>query len=63
MPQPREKSDELGALWIKTSKNGVTYMSGTISGVAVVCFHNDRKDENDDRQPDWRVLKSQPRSS
>lgn len=66
MPMPRDKN-ELGALWIKTSKNGVEYMSGTINGVAVVCFHNDRKDDDDNdeghRQPDWRVLKSQPRSS
>ena len=51
MPQ---NPDELGALWIKSGNKG-DYMTGTINGVAVVCFRNDRKQGN---QPDWRVLKS-----
>ena len=51
MPQ---NPDELGALWIKSGNKG-EYMTGTINGVAVVCFRNDRKQGN---QPDWRVLKS-----
>lgn len=50
--------DELGALWIKESARG-EYMTGTINGVKVVCFRNDRK--KSDNQPDWRVMKSKPR--
>ncbi len=50
--------NELGALWVKTSAKGVEFMSGTINGVEVVCFRNMNKSGN---QPDWRVLKSQPR--
>lgn len=49
---------ELGALWLKESARG-DYMTGTINGVKVVCFRNDRKSA--DNQPDWRVLKSKPR--
>ena len=51
--------DELGALWLKTSARG-DYMTGTINGVNVVCFKNDRKTES--KQPDWRVLKSKPKA-
>jgi len=63
MPQEKTRENELGALWLKESKNGVAYMTGTINGVQVVCFHNDNKNDEDpdDRQPDWRVLKSTPR--
>lgn len=50
--------NEIGALWSKTSARG-EYMTGTINGVKVVCFKNDRK--SSEKQPDWRVLKSQPR--
>lgn len=46
--------DEVGALWTKTGQKG-EYMTGTINGVAVVCFKNDRKQG---QQPDWRVMKS-----
>ena len=51
--------DELGALWEKSGSRGV-YMTGTINGVAVVLFRNDRK-EPGSKQPDWRVLKSKPK--
>lgn len=47
--------NEVGALWRKTSASGVTYMSGTINGVKVVCFENRKQN---DKQPDWRVMKS-----
>jgi uncharacterized protein (DUF736 family) len=50
--------NELGALWIKDSARG-EFMTGTINGVKVVCFKNDRK--TSENQPDWRVLKSKPR--
>ncbi len=52
--------NELGALWIKSSSRG-EFMTGTINGVAVVVFKNDRKSSAN--QPDWRVLKSQPREA
>jgi len=50
--------DELGALWVKQSARG-EYMTGTILGQAVVIFRNERK--ANDKQPDWRVMKSKPR--
>lgn len=50
--------NELGALWIKHSAKG-EYMTGTINGVKVVVFRNNNKRE--EKHPDWRVLKSQPR--
>ena len=58
-----EKPEELGALWIKHGKNG-EYLSGmlTIDGVAtpIVCFTNQHK--KNEKQPDWRILRSQPRA-
>lgn len=53
------KDDELGALWIKTTQDGRTYMTGTLNGVKVVVFSNDRK--GNERAPDYRVYKSTPR--
>ena len=50
--------NEIGALWIKTSKKGIEFMSGTINGVDVVCFRANKKTE---KQPDWNVLKSELR--
>lgn len=56
---PYEKNpDEIGALWIKRSKNGVEFMSGTINGVDVVCF---RSKGTSERAPAWNVLRSKPR--
>jgi hypothetical protein len=52
--------DDLGALWSKTGARG-DYMTGTVSGVKVVCFHNDRWTEGGN-MPKWRVLKSKPRA-
>lgn len=53
-----QNPDELGALWEKETSRG-TMLSGTINGVKVVAFRNDRK--TSDNQPDWRVLKARPR--
>lgn len=52
--------NELGALWEKTSARG-PYMTEMINGQPVVLFRNDRK--TSDKQPDWRVLKSQPKQA
>jgi len=49
--------NELGALWSKQSAKG-EYLSGTINGIAVVCFRND-KATAENKQPYWRVLKAQ----
>lgn len=58
---PNQNPDELGALWEKPSSRGV-YMTGTINGQPVVLFKNDRKTAGS-KQPDWRVLKSKPKSA
>ena len=50
---------ELGALWEQEGKHG-TYMTGTINGEAVVLWRNTRKAPGS-KQPDWRVMKSQPK--
>jgi hypothetical protein len=59
MAEQAKNPDELGALWLKSGAKG-DYMTGTINGVAVVVFKNERKVEGS-KQPDWRVLKSKPR--
>jgi uncharacterized protein (DUF736 family) len=53
-----KKDDDLGALWMRHGSKG-EYMTGTINGVKVVVFPNDRK--GNEKAPDWRVLKSKPR--
>lgn len=58
MPFERDEN-EIGALWIKTSRNGNEFMSGTINGQDVVVFRNTNK--RSEKAPDWRVMKSQPR--
>lgn len=55
-----QNPDELGALWEKTSARGV-YMTGVINGQPVVLFHNDKTPGS--KQPDWRVLKSKPKTT
>lgn len=58
---PNQNPDELGALWEKSSARGL-FMTGTINGVAVVVFKNDRK-EPGSKHPDWRVLKAKPKAA
>jgi len=60
MDRKPNNPDELGALWIKTSKTGAVYMSGKVGDQEVVIFRNDKKVDGSN-QPDWRVLKSKPR--
>lgn len=57
MPFERDPN-EIGALWVRTSRNGNEFMSGKINGVDVVCFRNGKKQG---KQPDWRVMKSEPK--
>jgi len=59
VPEFAKNPDELGCLWIKQGGKG-EYLTGTISGVAVVVFRNDRKAPGS-KAPDWRVLKAKPR--
>lgn len=49
--------DEIGALWLKSGRNG-EYWTGTINGQKVVVFPNNRK--KSDKHPDMRVLLSRP---
>ena len=61
MAEQERDPNEIGALWEKSSKKkGTPYMSGKINGENVVCFRN--KDKKTDKHPDWRVLKSVPKS-
>lgn len=55
----KKDADELGALWSKQGQKG-EYLTGTIEGIgAVVCFRNQKRS---DKAPDWRVLRSKPRT-
>lgn len=60
----KKSPDELGALWVRAGKDG-KYFTGniTINDVVypIVCFPNDRK--KNDKQPDWRILKSRPKNA
>lgn len=55
---------DIGALWAKTSKKGLEFMSGTIelpdnSRMEIVLFKNNRKSKPN--HPDWNIFKSAPR--
>lgn len=50
--------DDLGALWLEHGPRG-DYMTGTVSGVKVVCWPVENKTG---KQPDWRVKRSKPRA-
>ena len=57
-------ADSIGALWEKTSsKTGDKFMSGNIEvngqKIDVIVFKNDKGDN--DKKPDWKILRSQPR--
>jgi len=58
--------DEIGALWVRETKGGDEYMSGTVeidgTKVNIVAFRNKYHEEGDNK-PTWRVLKSRPRDS
>lgn len=57
-----DSKTSIGGLWLKQSKAGKKYLSGTIDGIgAVVVFKNDRKDK--ETQPDYRIYKSEPRKA
>jgi uncharacterized protein (DUF736 family) len=53
-----KKLEKLGALWKRTSKAGVAYLSGTIGEQKVVVFRT--KEKRNDRSPDFQVYKSEP---
>lgn len=58
----KENNESMGCLWLKTSKDGKKYMSGTVcvNGVKIniVVFKNNNKKE--DRHPDYNILQSKP---
>lgn len=57
-----KKNDNIGALWLKTSKDGKKYMSGMVEiagfKINIVVFKNNNKKE--DRHPDYNILQSKP---
>lgn len=57
-----DKTDEIGALWKRESKQGVTYLTGKINGQDVVIFRNQHKQDGE-KTPDYRVYRSQPREA
>lgn len=52
------ETNEIGALWLKQSKKGTKYLSGTVNGQAIVIFRNQNK--RSEKAPDYRILKSEP---
>ncbi len=62
----KQQSEELGALWKRTSKGGMQYLAGHVIGSdgktrKVVVFRNDKKTA--DNQPDYRMYESKPLGS
>jgi len=46
--------DKIGALWLKTGKDGKKFMSGVIGGKQVLVFKNERK--NAENHPNYQVF-------
>ena len=53
----------IGALWLKTSKEGELFYSGVIrdirGDIPIVVFQNNRKER--ENQPDYNIVLSEPR--
>ena len=58
MPEYQRNEREIGALWLRVSKKGTKFMSGTINGQQVVVFKNANAGG---KKPDYLVLKSEPK--
>jgi len=60
-----EGKKDIGALWLRMSKNGAEYMSGAIEidGVKhqIVAFKNNYK--KSEKHPDYRIFLSTPREA
>lgn len=52
------KLEKLGALWLKTSKNGMKFMTGKIGEQRIVIFKV--KEKRSDKHPDYEIFKSEP---
>ncbi len=54
---------KIGALWLKTSKDGETFYSGVIEDlrgdIPIVVFQNNRKEK--ENQPDYNIVLSEGR--
>lgn len=55
------KLEKIGALWMKTSKKGVAFLSGKIGEQQVVVFGV--KNKRSSRHPDYEIFKSEPMAS
>ena len=44
---------DMGALWLRKSKSGKTYMSGKFGNTSIQVFKNEKKTA--DNQPDYRI--------
>ncbi len=53
----------IGALWLKTSKDGELFYSGVLrdmrGDIPIVVFQNNRKEK--ENQPDYNIVLSEPR--
>ena len=49
------EQNRIGAFWIRVSKAGNRFLSGSILGVPVNIFKNEKK--QNDRAPDYRIVK------
>lgn len=55
-------SRKIGALWLRKSKDGMTFLSGTLEDlrgtIQIAVFKNDRKEK--ENQPDYQIVLSEP---
>jgi len=52
------EKNRIGAFWLRISKAGKKFLSGSILGVPVNIFRNERK--HNDKAPDYRIVKFDP---
>ena len=57
-----QKSDKIGALWLKTAKSGQKFMSGVVEHngekIQLVVFKNTKKEK--ENQPDYNIILGKP---
>ena len=58
MEEGKTGKERLGGLWLRTSKKGTKFFSGTINGERVVIFK--AREKRNEKSPDYEVFRSEP---
>lgn len=58
MTETKPTRKDIGGVWVRETKTGVTYMTLQLEGASYVAFKNKYKEEGSNR-PDYRIFRSE----